>query len=55
MSSGKNDEVVMNIRIPRELRDTFISICKTKDTTGSREVREFMRKYIARHSQQKLL
>ena len=58
MSSKKvvNTETVnMNIRIPVELRDAFVQICNSKDTTASREIRDHIRKYIARHSQQNLL
>lgn len=58
MPSNKtvNTETVnMNLRIPAELRDTFIQACKARDTTASRELRDHMRKYIAKHGQQKLI
>lgn len=58
MSSKKtvnNETVNMNVRIPVELRDTFVQICNSRDTTASREIRDHIRKYIAKHSQQKLL
>lgn len=58
MSSKKtnsSETANMNLRIPIELRDVFVQICKDRDTTASRELREYIRKYVAKHSQQKLL
>ena len=51
----EEETVNLNLRIPKELRDRFVSICKSKDTTASRELREYIRKYIAKNSQQKLI
>ena len=50
------DQIVnLNLRIPKELRDAFVAVCKSKDTTASRELREYIRKYIARNSQRNLI
>ena len=52
--SAKSNEVILNIRIDRELRDAFLAACKSRDTTVSRELRDHARKYVARHSQKEL-
>jgi hypothetical protein len=51
----KNKEIRMNIRIDEDLRDAFIFACKNQDTTAARELRDHMRKYVAKYGQDKLL
>ena len=41
---------VIPIRIDPALKATFIRLCKEQDTTASREVRKFIRDYVAKHS-----
>ncbi len=53
MGKGKkqqpdNDEAVkLVIRIEARLRDAFIEACQDMDTTASREVRRFIRGFLA--------
>ena len=35
------------IRVSREERDRFLEICEELDTSAAREIRQFMRKFIA--------
>lgn len=46
--SGKNEDVKLVVRIEAELRDAFIEKCQEIDTTASREVRQFIRDFLAR-------
>ncbi len=43
----KNSQLVL--RLGREERDTFVALCKDRDTSAAREVRRFIRRYIANH------
>lgn len=45
---GKKDSQLM-IRINSEERDTFISLCEQQDTSAAREIRRFIRGFIAEH------
>ncbi len=47
-------DVSFTIRVEKNLRDAFVLACQSADSTASREIRQFMRQYIAKHSQQKL-
>ena len=52
MSKLDNDkQVQLVVKLPESLRDSFNKTCKGMDTTASRELREFMRKYIAKNGQ----
>ncbi len=44
----KEDTVKLVVRIEADLRDAFIETCQSMDTTASREVRRFIRKFLAR-------
>lgn len=44
----KDAEVKLVVRIEEKLRDTFIAACQNMDTTASREVRHFIRDFVAR-------
>lgn len=45
---GKDAQLVL--RLDREDRDAFISICKELDSSASREVRLFIRDFLKKHS-----
>lgn len=56
ISRKKNNEtVVMQLRLPVDLRESFNLSCKNNDLTSSQVLRAYMRKYCAVNSQQKLL
>ncbi|GFD69512.1 hypothetical protein KUL106_27750 [Alteromonas sp. KUL106] len=46
----KNSQMI--IRINDEERAQFIELCEALDTSAAREVRRFIREYIAKHSEQ---
>ena len=46
--SDKDEDVKLVVRIEAELRDAFIEACQEMDTTASREVRQFIRDFLAR-------
>ena len=46
--------VQLPIKMDAELRDAFISVCKSNDSTASQEIRNFMREYVRKHGQQDL-
>jgi hypothetical protein len=41
--------------VEKELKDAFVNSCVSMDSTASRELRQFMRQYLAKHGQQKLI
>lgn len=53
-NDNKNKEIRMNIRVEESLRDAFIASCQGQDTTAARELRDHMRKYVAKHGQRRL-
>lgn len=50
-----SDLVTYNLRVSEELRAGFNETCKKMDTSGSREIRKFMRDFMARNGQSKLI
>lgn len=46
--SKKSEGVKLVVRIEEDLRDAFIETCQAMDTTASREVRRFIRDFLAR-------
>lgn len=50
--SSKDEEVKLVVRIEASLRDAFIEACQDMDTTASREVRRFIRDFLARSGQE---
>ncbi|MFW1678226.1 hypothetical protein ACFVYJ_10650 [Pontibacter sp. JAM-7] len=46
----KNSQLV--IRINDQERDRFVSLCEELDTSAAREIRRFIRNYLAAHEQQ---
>jgi len=45
-ATKKNDEALMNLRIPRPLLEEFKQATKSKDETASQAVRKFIRQYV---------
>jgi hypothetical protein len=43
----KNSQLV--IRINGEERDEFVSLCEDLDTSAARELRKFIRRFVAEH------
>jgi len=41
-----------NFLIEPSLWETFRRVCEAQDTTASREIRQFIREYLRKHSQQ---
>jgi len=39
----------LRIRIERELRDEFLSLCRRQDRPAAQVIREFIREYISKH------
>lgn len=40
----------LRIRVQRDLRDRFLSVCQAQDKPAAQVVREFMREYVKKHS-----
>ncbi|WP_250656929.1 hypothetical protein [Alkalimarinus coralli] len=45
---GKKDSQLV-IRINGEERDEFVSLCEELDTSAARELRRFIRQFVAEH------
>ena len=41
------------IRLNREERDAFVQLCDEQDTSAAREIRKFIRSYLAKNSKKK--
>lgn len=39
----------MVIRVDAAERDAFVSLCETLDTSASREIRRFMKRFVTDH------
>jgi hypothetical protein len=48
-------EVVINVRLPEEEKRLFAELCKSNDTTVSREIRSFIRGKLKEQAQLSLL
>jgi len=46
--SEKNDQLL--VKINKDDKKEFIKVCKELDTSASREVRHFIKKFIKEHS-----
>lgn len=44
-------EVQYPIRVDKDLKDHFISVCKNNDSTAAQELRKFMKEYIRKNNQ----
>lgn len=51
----KDIRIQMSFECDVELRDAFVLTCREGDTSSARELRSFMRKFVAKNGQQKLL
>lgn len=40
----------VRIRVEKELRDEFLETCRRQDTPAAQVLRQFMREYVADHS-----
>lgn len=50
-----NDEIkVVTFKVDRSLSDSFSVACRNNDTTASRELRRFMREFVAKKGQNRL-
>ncbi|MSU91500.1 hypothetical protein GE300_18125 [Rhodobacteraceae bacterium 2CG4] len=38
------------IRVDRDERDAFVALCDRLDTSAAREIRHFMRRFVAQHA-----
>jgi len=47
--------VLFNIKLEKDLRDAFVATCSEQDSTAAQEVRKFMRDYVKKHGQKKLV
>lgn len=45
----------ITILAEHELHEAFLKTCRYLDTTGSQEIRKFMRNYVVKNGQRKLL
>ena len=43
----KDSQLVM--RLPKDERDAFVSLCKDLDTYAAREIRKFIRTFLKKH------
>jgi len=39
----------LRIRVQRDLRDSFLEVCRAQDKPAAQVIREFMRMYVAEH------
>ncbi|WP_071924384.1 hypothetical protein [Chelatococcus daeguensis] len=46
-------DVGLRIRVQRELRDQFLEVCRAQDKPAAQVLREFMRGYVAEHSDER--
>jgi hypothetical protein len=46
-SNTKDSQMI--IRINSELKDSFIALCDDLDTSAAREIRHFIKRYMAEH------
>ena len=42
----KSSDVMMSIRLPKELRDSFAKVCEDRNQTASRVIKSFMEEYV---------
>lgn len=42
------------IRVEEDLKQRFIAVCKANETDASKEMRKFIKDYLAKHSQTKM-
>lgn len=52
---SQNKDKMFTAKVDAELLEAFKRSCKNQDTTASQAVRSFMRDYVRKHGQIKLL
>lgn len=50
----KEKSVPLQVMFPKSEKEQFVELCKRMDTTASREIRQFVRDYLKKHSQGRL-
>jgi len=48
-SKKSNKESQLVVRLDKELRDRFVAACNDVDTSASREIRRFMKRFLTRY------
>ncbi|MBK6758890.1 MAG: hypothetical protein IPG70_15375 [Moraxellaceae bacterium] len=48
-SAKAKKEAQLVIRLDKDLRDQFVDACQQLDTSASRELRRFMKKFLVRY------
>jgi hypothetical protein len=46
--------VMLAVRVPESLRDRFLELCRSEDTTAAREVRNFLKSFVNARQQGEL-
>jgi hypothetical protein len=41
----------LRIRVQRDLRDSFLEVCRAQDKPAAQVIREFMRRYVSQYEQ----
>ena len=49
----KSSDVMMSIRLPKELRDSFAKVCEERNQTASRVIKSFMEDYVKKAEAEK--
>lgn len=49
----KRKDAQLVLRIKKDERDTFVALCEELDTSAAREVRRFIREFVASHQAEK--
>ncbi len=44
----KSSDVMMSIRVPKELREAFSKVCESKSQSASKVIKSFMEDYVKR-------
>lgn len=55
VTKPRDTQNAFTFAVEKELKDAFVNSCIAMDSTASRELRQFMRHYLAKHGQQKLI
>jgi hypothetical protein len=55
VTKPRDTQNAFTFAVDKDLKDAFVNSCIAMDSTASRELRQFMRKYLAKHGQQKLI
>lgn len=48
---SKNKDAQLIIRISKDERKAFVNLCEDLDTTAAREIRHFIRRFLAEHEE----